>query len=425
LRVYNFIFWILTPCLHYFLRQRIKRGKEDKTRFREKMGLSALPKPSEKIIWINAVSVGEALAVIPLIERLPEIYPPMAQNMRILLTTSTTSAATIVKDRLPPHALHQYTVIDHPLYVKRFLDHWQPVAAFWVESELWPNMIAQTAKRSIPMALINARFSRKTVKNWSRAKFFARFLFSRFDICLVQNETNKDALIVLGASPVVMSGNLKYDAKPLVYDQTQKELWQERLQGNQVFLAASTHIGEDETIIQTHRDLLKQGKKIKTIIAPRHPQRAQSIIEKTGSLKTALYSQDPLINLDVDIYIIDRVGVLGLFYALADVVFMGGSLIERGGQNPLEPARLDCALFSGAHTFNFEEVYTLLQQKGAVQVVCAKTLTEKLSHLLDRPEKIKTMAEEAKKSADSLKGALDITLAALKPNLDKINVASS
>lgn len=417
LRVYNFVFWCLSPYWGFFLRQRIKRGKENPTRYRERMGVSALPKPTTDIIWVNAVSVGEALAVVPLIERLPEIYPAGAKPIKVMLTTSTTSAAEIIKDKLPPHAFHQYTVIDHPLYVKRFLEHWRPVAAFWVESELWPNMITQTAKRKIPMVLINARLSPKTVRNWSRLKFFAHFLLSRFDICLAQNETNKEALLALGAKQVAVSGNLKYDAAPLVYDEGQKNQWQEKLQGNQVFLAASTHAGEDEIIIAAHRAMVQEGRKIKTIIAPRHPHRAQKIMELTEGLKTTFYSHNPLSAQEVDIYIIDKIGVLGLFYALADVVFMGGSLVNQGGQNPLEPARLHCALLSGEHVFNFQEVYNLFQQQGGVKIIHKENLTKTLAHLFSNPQEIKTMADSVKQSTDSLKGALDMTLTALQPQL--------
>ncbi len=430
---YNFIFMCATPCLHFFLRSRIKRGKEDKHRWREKLGKTNLPSPPNErkgelkgerkaaLIWVNAVSVGEALAVIPLIERLLDIYP----NARVCLTTSTTSAAQIAKDKLPPRAFHQFTPLDHPLYVRRFLDHWQPALALWVESELWPNLIIQTAKRSIPMALVNARFSDRSAKRWLRVRWLSSFLLSLFDVCLAQDEKVKKTLLDLGARAARVSGNLKYDAKPLPYDEAQEQQWRAALEGHKIFLAASTHAGEEAILIKTHLEICAQGKKIKTIIAPRHPPRAAGITALAPELKMEFYSSGAIMNKATDIYIVDRIGVLGLFYRLADIVFMGGSLIAHGGQNPLEAARMDCALLSGEGFFNFQSLYRFLQKEEGVRVVRENNLTKTLAFLLDNPQEVVASAQRAKKSASSLKGALEKTLIELKPILEKLDVAAT
>lgn len=433
---YNLIFWISTPYWAFFLRKRIKRNKEDATRWREKLGTTSLPRPvaGEKIIWVNAVSVGEALAAIPLIERLPELYPEHKNNIRVLLTTSTTTAAKIVEDKLPAYALHQYTVIDHPLFVRRFLAHWQPCAALWVESELWPNMLTQTAQRKVPMALVNARLSPKTVRNWKKGKFIARFLLSHFAICLAQDEENKKALEELGAGLAMVSGNLKYDAKPLPCCEEERARWAAAMAGHQVFLAASTHTGEDEIILNAHRALRKKGKKIKTFIVPRHPARARSVgaMASTsdgggGKEKIVFYSEasTPTETEEADVYIIDSIGVLGVFYRLADIVFMGGSFVAHGGQNPLEPARLDCALLSGAHVFNFQHIYDFMKKNKGVVFVEPNNLVEVVEDLLNDENKMKGLKQNAGASATQLKGALDKTLAHLRPILkEKENVAS-
>ena len=421
LRLYNLIFWISTPYWRFFLSRRIKRGKEDSKRFLEKTGKTNLPQRKEKIIWINAVSVGETLAVMPLIERLLETYP----SINVLLTTSTKTAAEIAESQLPRRAFHQFIVIDHPLYVRRFLNHWQPIMAIWVESELWPNLISQTAKRAIPMALVNAKFSLNSFRSWSRVRWLSSFLLSKFNICLAQSEENKEFLTLLGAKQVIVGGNLKYDAKPLSCDEAQKNLWQNVLGESKVFLAASTHEGEDEAIVKAHLDICALGKNIKTFIAPRHPQRARKVAALALPLKTQFYSAHQPLSKETDIYIIDAIGVLGLFYRLADIVFMGGSLVAHGGQNPLEPARLDCALLSGAHVHNFQSLYALLQQKGGAKFVDSNTLSQNLRDLLDNPQKINAMARQAKEVSNNLKGALEGTLTELKKIMKEQDVAAS
>lgn len=422
--LYRLLFWATSFYWKIFLRNRIKNNKEDELRWLEKIGKTSLPPPKtkEKIIWANAVSVGEALSVIPLIEELLKMCSHLDGEVRVLLTTSTKTSADIVKDKLPPNAFHQYMVLDHPLYVKRFLKHWKPSAAIYVESELWPNLIVQTAKLKIPLVLINARLSPKTVKNWLRVKWFISFLLSHFNICLAQTPENKDSLISLGAKNVVVGGNLKYDVPPLLFDEGEFRLWQSNLSDLKVFFAASTHNGEDEYIIKSHKNLCQQGKKIQTIIAPRHPQRAAKIADlaSKAGMSSAFHSSTQSLDNLPDIYIVDEIGTMGLFYKLADIVFIGGSLIDHGSQNPLEAARLNCALISGRHFFNFENVYQMLQQNNAIKITDAEKLTENVASLLDDENERKRMVMAAVQSAENLKGALAKNLHYLKPILEKI-----
>ena len=415
--LYRCLFWLTSFYWAFFLRRRIDRGKEDAERWPERLGKSTLKRPPQRLIWIHAVSVGESLAVLPLIARLPEIYPDHKKDIQILLTTVTVSSAAIIKDRLPAYARHQYMVLDHPLYVRRFLSHWRPDMAIWVESELWPNMLTEVSRRKIPMALINARLSPRALRNWLRVKRLAGFLLSLFDICLAQSEANAKALRQLGAKHVMVSGNLKYDAPPLAADADMLALWRARLADRKVFLAASTHAGEEQHIARAHIEAQKRNLNLITIIAPRHPARGRSISEEMRAygLSTGRLSEIAIPQSMPDIYIADRLGMLGLFYRLAHVVFMGGSLISHGGQNPLEPARLSCALLSGRHVFNFAEIYDHLSRSGGVRLIDEKDLAAQLIALLSDAGSQREMSQQAQKVADELKGALDQTLSRLKP----------
>ena len=427
LAFYRSIFWITTPFWRFFLRRRVRRNKEDQTRWRERMGKTSSQwkkggskKAGVSLVWINAVSVGEALAVLPLISRLPEIC---GDQVSVLLTTGTHSAAQLVGTKLPAHAFHQYTPLDHPLYVRRFLSRWQPDMAIWVESELWPNLITQTGGQHIPMALINARLSAKSLKRWLRQKGLARLLMSHFDLCLAQNEMTQKGLIALGAKNVRLSGNLKYDAPPLNADEVELDAWRKKLESRTVFLAASTHRGEEEIIAQAHLDARARGHRMMTIIAPRHPPRAAEVAEKMRArgLTVICRSENACPENFPDIYIVDRLGEMGLFYRLASIVFMGGSLIERGGQNPLEPARLDCALMSGEHIFNFSDIYQLLLQAKCVEMVDPQTFGSRLSYLLDNEALLHAMKSSAKATAESLTGVLEQTLVHLTPLAKKLS----
>ncbi len=417
LTFYRLIFWITTPFWGIFLRRRVRRNKEDSVRWPERMGKTLSQKtfkPDAKLIWINAVSVGESLAVLPLMNRLPEIC---GASVNILLTTGTRSAAQLMAMKLPAHAFHQYAPLDHPLYVRRFLTRWQPNMAIWVESELWPNMIVQTGKRGIPMALVNARLSAKSLKRWLQHQRLARFLMMHFDLCLAQNEMTAKGLAQLGAQNVMVGGNLKYDAPPLSADQAEIDAWRAVLGAQPVFLAASTHRGEDEIIASAHLSARTQGYQLITIIAPRHPARSAEVAEKMRArgLTVICRSEAERPENLPDIYIVDRLGEMGLFYRLASIVFMGGSLIAHGGQNPLEAARLDCAIMSGKHVFNFSDIYRHLSNMNSVDMVTPETLAENLCHLLDNPERVRVMKSSARAATEKLAGALDHTLAQLAP----------
>ncbi len=423
LTFYRLVFLIATPFWRFFLRYRVRRHKEDQARWRERMGKTSsswLKPPGFSLVWINAVSVGEALTVLPLIERLPELF---SGRVEVLLTTGTHSAAQLVGPKLPDHAFHQYTPLDHPFYVRRFLLRWQPDMAIWVESELWPNLITQTGRRHIPMALINARLSASSLKRWLAQKSLARLLMSHFDLCLAQNEMTAQGLVQLGAKDVLMGGNLKYDALPLSADEIELNIWRQAFASRRVFFAASTHRGEEEIIAQAHLRARERGHQVATIIAPRHPSRAGEIAAKMRArgLTSACRSEAACPENFSDIYIVDRLGEMGLFYRLASIVFMGGSLVRHGGQNPLEPARLDCALMSGEHIFNFSDIYHLLLRAGGVEMVTQETLGDHLSDLLGNQDRVDEMKRSAKATAGKLTGVLDFTLAQLAPLAESVS----
>ena len=417
LLIYQSLFWLTSFFWPIFLRYRIYKGKEDSKRWREKTGAITRARPSGSLIWVNAVSVGEILAALTLIRRLPEIYPKTTRPRHVLLTTTTKSAANMVHNLLPDFAFHQYMVLDHPHYVKRFLSHWRPDLALWVESELWPNIIHSFSKSQKPCALINARLSPSSFRHWMKMRPFADFLLSHFDLCLAQSAKDKTMFEALGARHIVNGGNLKYDSEPLSFNEDRLAFWRALLGKKRLFLAASTHHGEEMALARIWRDGFCKRKDAVMMIAPRHPPRGLEIALALGSLGLSVtrYSQNPKPKQLSDIYIIDELGHLGLFYRLADIVFMGGSLIKHGGQNPLEPARLDCALLSGKEVFNFQDIYRLFEKADGVLLVEREKIHHHLADLLNHPEKIKQMSANAHQIAGELKGAVDKHLTHLAP----------
>lgn len=351
----------------------------------ERRGVTEHKRPQGHLIWIHAVSVGESFIALTLIERIIQTIPAA----QILVTTGTVTAARLMATRLPPQAFHQFAPLDHPTYIARFLGHWHPDCALMVESELWPNLIRQTAERGIPLALINARMSDASYTAWRRWPRTISFLFSQFDLCLAQDRRSADRLQKLGAGTTQVIGNLKFSAPALPVDATTFECVQSQVGTRPLWLAASTHPGEEKIVAAVHKILRDHMPGLLTIIAPRHPERGaeiQKLLEVEGLL-TALRSKGADIDRTTDIYIADTMGELGLLYRLAPAAFIGGSLVPHGGQNPLEPARLDCAIVHGPHVFNFADIYRDLEsRKASILVSNSRDLTETIRHLLENED---------------------------------------
>ena len=290
----------------------------------ERRGETTTRRPAGTLVWVHGASVGELTAAIPLIERL------RALDHNVLVTTGTVTSAALAEKRLPPGVIHQFVPLDLPPFVARFFDHWRPDLALFVESDLWPNMIMASARRGIPIIVVNGRMSERSFERWRYMPDTIEALLTRLDLCLVRTTVDAERFAALGAPRITTTGNLKLDVPPLPVDEAKLAKLAAAIAGRPVIAAASTHLGEEEAVIDTQRRLKASFRGLLTILAPRHPERGQSIASAIAAagLTSALRSRDQLPHAGTDIYIADTVGELGLIYRLAPIVFMGGSLIR-------------------------------------------------------------------------------------------------
>jgi 3-deoxy-D-manno-octulosonic-acid transferase len=414
LRFYRSLALVAAPLAPALIKQRVKQGKEDPARIGERRGLSHDTRPSGPMVWIHGASVGEVLAAASLIERL------RALNVRILLTSGTVTSAAIVARRFPPDIIHQYVPYDSPRFVGRFLDHWRPSLALFIESDLWPNLILASAARRLPMVLINGRMSPRSFPRWRRVSGTISALLDKFDICLAQSNTDAERFTALGSRNVVTTGNLKFDVPAPPADPVKLERLLAMTRGRPIILAASTHPGEDEILCEVHRTLSGFFPSLLTVIVPRHPDRGPAIARMIAAsgLNPGLRSLDDVPSAATDIYVADTLGELGLFYRLAPIVFMGGSLVEHGGQNPIEAIKLDASIVHGPHVYNFSELYAALDGAGgARRADTREALVKQLGQLLADPAARSALNAASARVVEELGGALEKTLAALEPYL--------
>jgi len=416
LKVYRALTRLAAPFAPVILAWRTRRGKEERDRRPERYGLASVPRPSGFLAWFHAASVGEANAALPVIEAIAAEWP----EIRLLLTTATVTSARLARTRMPKGVLHQYVPLDNQIFMQRFLHHWRPDLAVLVESEIWPNLVLETKALNIPLVLINGRISVSTFKRWRRRPGLSRPLFSAFDLVLAQNGNLAERFAQLGVPRALDVGNLKADAPPPPADLPGRLMLDAALAGRSVWLAASTHQGEDETVMTAHLRMKPAHPDLLTVVAPRHPERGPLIADKlrAAGLKVGLRSEGMLPETDSDIYIADTIGELGLFYALAPVAFVGGSLVNRGGQNPVEPIKLGAAVLTGPNWQNFRDSYRkLLDAGGCKQVTDATSLAEAALHLLEDEDARHTMTEVALSTVSAMGGALPRTLAELETYL--------
>jgi 3-deoxy-D-manno-octulosonic-acid transferase len=409
LALYRGVMNALSPAVPALLRLRAKRGKEDAARLTERYGLSSRARPTGTLIWIHGASVGESLAALPLVSALLE-----KPGRHALVTTGTVTSANMMEERLPTRAFHQYVPVDSRASVRRFLAHWRPDVALFIESELWPNLILETHAGGVPMALVNARLSERSFRGWYHAQGLARRILSSFDPCLAQDEGVAKRLTALGASSVQIAGSLKADAPVLPVDEAALSAFCAAVGTRSLFLAASTHPGEEEAVMRAAHALRKNGSNALTVIVPRHPARGPEIeaLARANSFVTTRRATAALPSRDTQLYVADTMGELGLFYRAAPFAFLGGSLVPHGGQNPLEAARLGTAIVTGPHTHNFEETFSLLlaAQAGG-RVSSAEELSRLVQKLIADPVATAQFGARAKAAADRLRGALSLTIA--------------
>lgn len=402
----------VSPLVPLLLRRREARGKEDPARLGERLGIATRPRPEGPLVWLHGASVGESLSVLPLVTRLLAARP----GLHVLVTTGTVTSARLMAERLPQGAFHQYVPLDHPDYCARFLDHWRPDLAVWIESEFWPNLIATTDRRGVPLALVNARITARSAHNWRHAPAFIADLLSRFRLLMAQDRASAARLRELGAAGVLEPGNLKHDAPALAVDDTKLARLSGMTGGRPLWVATNTHEGEERAAGEAHALLAAAHPGLLTIIVPRHPARGAAIAEELASmgLSVARRATGDAIAPGTQIYLADTLGEVGLFYSLADIVFIGGTFDDTGGHNPFEAARFGCALLAGPADFNFAEAFPAFQEAGAMlRVVDAAALAAATARLLDSETERKRMGTAAKRLASEDSGATERTLEAL------------
>ena len=350
---------LLSPIIILF---RIIKKKEHPTRFLEKLGISSKNRMQGKVIWFHGSSVGEVLSIMPLIERLEK----NSKIKQIVITSSTLSSSKVLEKYKLNKTVHQFFPIDANLIIKKFLNYWKPTAVFFVESEIWPNTIQNLHKRNIKIALLNARITNKTFTKWFKFKSFSKDIFNKFDLCLCQNKETKLYLKKLGTKNIKNLGNLKFSESKKIKKINKIKNFKLLNNKNILFGGISTHYDEEIFCGKVHLELKNKYKKFISIIIPRHVNRAESIKNDLENLKLKVHLHSSKINIenDTDIYLVDTYGETKSFLNMCKVVYLGGSIIKRGGQNPLEAARSGCKVIHGSNVNNFKEIYALLNNIG-------------------------------------------------------------
>ncbi|WP_417769685.1 3-deoxy-D-manno-octulosonic acid transferase [Stappia sp.] len=407
----------VTPLLPILFARRAARGKEDPARRGERFGRTANPRPAGRLAWLHAASVGEMNAAQPLVRAL------RAKGFTVLLTTGTVTSARIAGGESDQGVIHQFVPYDTPPNFARFLRHWRPDLAITLESEIWPAMIAALAARRIPLVVASASMSERTARGWSRMLPMARAVFSRIPLCLAQTAGDAARLHHLGVPAIEICGNLKFDGTTLPVNEDALAAMRTSLAERPVWLAASTHEGEELLVARVHQTLAADFPGLLTIVVPRHPERGDAIAASLAArgLTLSRRSRGELPVPGCDIYLGDTIGEMGLFHRLAPVAFIGKSLVPEGGQNPLEAARLETAILTGPHVFNLQDIYRpLIAAQGAEVVEDADALARALARLLSDPDLVRQRAATAASVVAAGSGALAASLNALAPLLDAI-----
>ena len=348
---------------------RLLKGKEDLNRFSEKLGFFSKKKVGKKLIWFHGASVGELLSVIPLIENLEK-----DKNIdQILLTSSTISSAKVFSKFKFKKTIHQFFPIDSNIISKKFINFWKPSISIFIDSEVWPNIILNLNKEKTPIILLNARITKKSFKRWKILKNFADKIFQCFSNTYPCNKETQDFLKFFGVKNINLINNLKFTQKKITNNKIPYKLGK-FFKNRDFWCASSTHNGEEEICINSHQELKKNYKNFVSIIIPRHVDRKEEIIDilKINNLKFYCHSSNKPIPNDTEVYLVDTYGETEVFYNLNKVVFMGGSMIKHGGQNPLEAVRHGCKIIHGPNVENFRDIYKLLNEKNISKKIKSK-----------------------------------------------------
>ncbi len=399
---------LLAPLAWRKVSRKLAAAGVPPERMHERLGNASLPRPAGSLIWFHAASVGECLSVLSLIQRLGERLP----GAQFLITSGTPTSAALVAQRMPPRTRHQYAPLDAPGPVGRFLNHWRPEAGLFVESELWPLMLAESHARGTRLALLNGRLSRKSVEGWQKFPDTARFVLSRFHTLIAQTRATANDLIAMGADPdtVRVGGNLKASAAPPpVRDDLLAEM-RTQLNGRPVWVGSSTHAGEEGTLIDAHRQLLHRHPDLCLILVPRHPERGDVVDQLlAGSgLRHTRRSTGGTIRPDTQVYLADTLGETGTWYALAPMGFLGATLVDKGGHNPFEPALAGVAITAGPHRDNAADAYAgLTAAKGLTACADAPSLAAQIDQWMEDPLALDQTRNNARRFAETQNQNLD------------------
>lgn len=414
IKIYNTLIRILYPLvISRYIKKRKENGKEDIKRFNERIGRPTKKRPVGKLIWFHGASVGESISMLPLINKLLELYP----TAHVMVTTGTLTSADIMAKRLPERAFHQYITIDNPVFTTRFIKHWQPDLVLWFESDFWPAMLSSIKRKNIPLILVNGRISNKSFKRWQQFDFISKELLGCFTFCLGQSEEDAYRLRILGAKDSMCLGNLKYAGLPIPIDEQTKSELQKEIGDRPTWLVGSTHNDEELKIGHKLKAIQEQVPNLLTIIAPRHPTRGEEIQKALAELgfKTALRSKGEKISKETEVYIADTIGEMGLWYSLCPIVFIGGSLIPHGGQNFIEPSRMRDAVIVGPYMHNFTDAMNRAKKADAIiQISDAEELKETIIQLLTNKDLLEAKRSLAYNWANSENKVLDGILGKIK-----------
>lgn len=422
LTLYRGTGYLLGPALNLLLDQRTRRGKEERDRRPERFGVPSRERPRGPLVWVHAASVGETYAALPVIRDIT------GRGMNVLLTTGTVTSAEIARDQLPERAIHQYVPFDTEPYIRSFLDAWSPDLALLVESEIWPVTLTELGYRSIPIVVLNGHISNRSVEHWQRVKTFSNQVFGTIDLCLAQSERDATLFSKLGVIAVKSTGNLKFDRDPPIVAAPALEAMRALTGNRPVWIAASTHPGEEEIAIAAHAEILRHAPDGLLILAPRHPQRGEEVaaLVRDAGLSVAVRSKSEILGDGTAVYLADTIGDLGLLYRLADAAFVGGSFAERGGQNPVEPAQLGVPVLHGPNVRNFKDIYRDLDDAhGALRCATEEDFKRAIGSLLFDADKCRSLAKNAETYVMGQRGALKRTLEALNPFLEALTEPAS
>lgn len=428
LNIYYHITAASASVLERILQKRLDKGKEDPARIQEKKAIISKNRPPGALLWLHAASIGEAQSALILMDKCLEKHP---KDLSILLTTGTLSSARLMEKRLPANTFHQFAPLDHPLWVETFLDHWEPDFVLWMESELWPNMLAAIKKRFIPAMLVNARLSSRSFKLWSCVKPLAQTVLSTFDKILCQTPEDQDFFNRLGAPQTIVTNNIKYSAKPLTFDKEEFKRLHECTATRPIWLLASSHNGEEDMACRIHEIVKRHIPELLTIIVPRHPERRVDIAQQCAAYNLKITwrgEHKALPDDDDDLYIADTFGELGLFYRLAPIACIGRSFSNDGGggHNPIEPAQLGCAILHGPHVQNLQDIYNDMDTSGAALYMSHESmLTGTILDLLNDKAKRESLQNKALKFSKEKAGAIDRAMEEITPALHKIILTRS